>query len=149
LSILFSLGLVILEAATNVVLPDNGTPWRKLREDDFSDVDLGHISDELVNVIVHLLSSDPVSRTTIEELQQHPVLSKMQALRRAGMAIERTGADDAMLQDVTLSAKGAVIEEEPDFLPKLFAEVRNAWHSPRHNRIAPISTSNNMDIDEQ
>lgn len=33
----FSVGLIILEIATNVVLPGNGTPWRKLRSGDLSD----------------------------------------------------------------------------------------------------------------
>ncbi|EGV66535.1 kinase-like protein, partial [Yamadazyma tenuis ATCC 10573] len=34
---IFSVGLIILEIATNIVLPDNGTPWRKLRSGDLSD----------------------------------------------------------------------------------------------------------------
>lgn len=34
---IFSVGLMILEIATNIILPDNGTPWRKLRSGDLSD----------------------------------------------------------------------------------------------------------------
>lgn len=34
----FALGLIILETAGNVELPDNGTPWQKLRSGDMSDV---------------------------------------------------------------------------------------------------------------
>lgn len=34
---IFSVGLIILEIATNIVLPGNGTPWRKLRSGDLSD----------------------------------------------------------------------------------------------------------------
>lgn len=34
---IFSVGLVILEIATNIILPGNGTPWRKLRSGDLSD----------------------------------------------------------------------------------------------------------------
>ncbi|RLV87580.1 Mitosis inhibitor protein kinase SWE1 [Meyerozyma sp. JA9] len=34
---IFSVGLMVLEIATNVILPDNGTPWRKLRSGDLSD----------------------------------------------------------------------------------------------------------------
>lgn len=33
----FSVGLIILEIATNIILPGNGTPWRKLRSGDLSD----------------------------------------------------------------------------------------------------------------
>ena len=34
---IFSLGLMIVEIAANVILPDNGTAWRKLRSGDLSD----------------------------------------------------------------------------------------------------------------
>lgn len=34
---IFSVGLIILEIATNIVLPGNGTPWKKLRSGDLSD----------------------------------------------------------------------------------------------------------------
>lgn len=34
---IFSVGLIILEIATNIILPGNGTPWRKLRSGDLSD----------------------------------------------------------------------------------------------------------------
>lgn len=34
---IFSVGLIVLEIATNIVLPGNGTPWRKLRSGDLSD----------------------------------------------------------------------------------------------------------------
>ncbi|ODQ83176.1 hypothetical protein BABINDRAFT_159617 [Babjeviella inositovora NRRL Y-12698] len=34
---IFSLGLIVIEAAANIILPDNGTPWRKLRSGDLSD----------------------------------------------------------------------------------------------------------------
>lgn len=35
---IFSLGLMILEAAANVVLPENGPSWRRLRSGDLSEV---------------------------------------------------------------------------------------------------------------
>lgn len=35
---IFAMGLIILETAGNVELPDNGTPWQKLRSGDMSDV---------------------------------------------------------------------------------------------------------------
>ncbi|EPX75070.1 WEE protein kinase Mik1 [Schizosaccharomyces octosporus yFS286] len=35
---IFSLGLSMIEAATNVVLPDNGLEWQRLRSADFSDL---------------------------------------------------------------------------------------------------------------
>ncbi|PWN34191.1 kinase-like protein, partial [Meira miltonrushii] len=70
----FSLGLVMLEAAGDVILPDNGEPWHKIRNDDFSDVDLSAFSISLVNVIKSLLRSNPEARPNLNELRQHPVL---------------------------------------------------------------------------
>lgn len=34
---IFSVGLIMVEVAANVVLPDNGTPWQKLRSGDLTD----------------------------------------------------------------------------------------------------------------
>lgn len=34
---MFSVGLIMVEVAANVVLPDNGTPWQKLRSGDLTD----------------------------------------------------------------------------------------------------------------
>lgn len=47
---IFSVGLIILEMAANIILPDNGTPWRKLRLGDLSDagrLSLDNISEVL------------------------------------------------------------------------------------------------------
>ncbi|KAJ9106493.1 hypothetical protein QFC19_003223 [Naganishia cerealis] len=49
---IFSVGLMILEIATNVILPDNGTPWRKLRSGDLSDA--GKLSsDNISDFLLH------------------------------------------------------------------------------------------------
>lgn len=136
---LSSLGLVILEAAANVILPDNGLPWQKLRENDLSDVQLSHLSDELVKVIVGLLASDPAARMTIDELERHPVVAKIQALRARGLELERDsdGMEVETGSDALSFAKGAVVEEDPSFIEKVFEEVRHAWHSPRRHRTSP------------
>ncbi|KAL7422403.1 mitosis inhibitor protein kinase swe1 [Cryptotrichosporon argae] len=39
----FSLGILVLEAALNVVLPPNGDGWVKLRNDDFSDLAMHYV----------------------------------------------------------------------------------------------------------
>jgi mitosis inhibitor protein kinase SWE1 len=53
---IFSVGLIILEIAANVILPDNGTPWRKLRSGDLSDA--GRLSsDNISEFLNHQLSS--------------------------------------------------------------------------------------------
>lgn len=147
---------MVLEAAANVVLPDNGLPWRKLRENDLSDVDIGHLSDELVYIIVHLLQSDPAQRTTIDQLQAHPIISKMQQLRQKGFEFEALprGTEDASYEGHNLVkyAKGAIVEEKEEFLPNIMAEVRRIWHSPRKSKlptsVTPVQEdSAQMEID--
>lgn len=143
-------------------MPDNGLPWRKLRENDLSDVEVGHLSDELVYIIVHLLQSDPSQRTTVDELQAHPVVNKMQKLRQRGFELEalpneKQGmareAEQSDSNRLVLHAKGAIVEESSDFLPHVMAEVRRIWHSPRKSKLVPSTRtpmqedSNQMEID--
>lgn len=57
---IFSVGLIILEIAANIILPDNGTPWRKLRSGDLSDagkLSSDNISDFLLHQNFSSLSS--------------------------------------------------------------------------------------------
>jgi mitosis inhibitor protein kinase SWE1 len=71
---IFSLGLIILEIAINVVLPENGPSWRKLRDGDLSDCDFGQTSPTLVNWIRRMLNPDPLKRPTIDEILEEPLL---------------------------------------------------------------------------
>lgn len=135
----------MLEAAANVVLPDNGLPWRKLRENDFSGVELNHLSDELTHVLEQVLESDPTKRLAIDDLCQHPMIAKMQLLRGHGLQYEADpGNFDASIPRI----KGAVIEEQEGFLDNVLAEVRHAWHSPAKGRPAPMAFDDAMQLDE-
>jgi mitosis inhibitor protein kinase SWE1 len=95
----FSLGLVILEAAGNVILPDNGDAWQKLRNDDLSDVDLSQFSMSLVNLIRACLASDPKRRPTVEDLHAHPVLRAVS--ERVAMGVEKSELDQLPIFDMT------------------------------------------------
>lgn len=64
----FSVGLIILEIATNIVLPGNGTPWRKLRSGDLSDagkLSSDNISDFLNHNNFSSLTSYTLSQNSI------------------------------------------------------------------------------------
>ncbi|ORX85160.1 kinase-like protein, partial [Basidiobolus meristosporus CBS 931.73] len=69
---IFSLGLIALEMAANVVLPDNGEAWQKLRSADLSDCDLDHVSTALVELILAMIDPDPLNRPTIDMILSHP-----------------------------------------------------------------------------
>jgi len=102
----FSVGLIVLEIATNVVLPDNGDEWLSLRSSDFSRTDLSHLSSELVLLIKRMMDKCPDRRITAAELARHPVIAKLKTLRDAGLAQEMQG----------IMAEGTVEYEETEAL---------------------------------
>lgn len=62
---IFSVGLIVLEIATNIILPDNGTPWRKLRSGDLSDA--GKLSsDNISDFLQHRNFSSLTSYNSID-----------------------------------------------------------------------------------
>ncbi|KAJ1924945.1 mitosis inhibitor protein kinase swe1 [Tieghemiomyces parasiticus] len=70
---LFSLGLLLLEVTANVILPDNGPAWQKLRTGDLSDVRFDvATSTDLVALIRALLAPLPGDRPTVEAVLAHP-----------------------------------------------------------------------------
>jgi len=83
---------------------------------------------------------------TVQDLQSYPVVTKMQMLRRQGLRFENGGMDET--SDTTASCKGAVVQEDPEFLQRVFADVRNAWHSPHRRRQRPPMDIDAMDVDE-
>ena len=82
----FSLGLILLEAAGNVELPDNGEPWQKLRRDDFSDVDLSALSGPMLRVLTRLLHSSPEERAPIDEIVAMPTLGCVRSIMSRGLS---------------------------------------------------------------
>ncbi|KAF8514239.1 kinase-like protein [Hysterangium stoloniferum] len=78
---IFSLGMVMLETATNIVVPDMGDDWHKLREDDFSAVDFvgteGQTrSRELICLITNMMHSELHMRLTVLQVYDHPVVMR-------------------------------------------------------------------------
>ncbi|KAL1922881.1 uncharacterized protein VTP21DRAFT_9257 [Calcarisporiella thermophila] len=71
---IFSLGLIILEMAANVILPENGPIWQRLRRGDLSDCKVQNFSSELVRLIRGMLSPDPAARPTAEQILSHPLV---------------------------------------------------------------------------
>jgi serine/threonine protein kinase len=76
---IFSLGLIGLEAAANIILPENGPQWAALRESDFSVVDFGNTSMPLIDLISSMLIPDPQKRPTASDILSHPLIKKFSA----------------------------------------------------------------------
>ena len=82
---IFSLGLILLEAACSVEIPDNGEPWHKLRQDDFSDVDLEALSPAMQRMITSMLSSRPEYRPSAADLHASPALVAVREIMARGL----------------------------------------------------------------
>ncbi|KAG2150895.1 hypothetical protein DEU56DRAFT_578874 [Suillus clintonianus] len=80
---IFSLGMTMLETATNIVVPDQGDGWHRLRQEDFSQMDLDG-SPELFGLIKSMMRTDPGRRVDVQAVCAHAVVS------RARAAMERT-----------------------------------------------------------
>ncbi|KZT70930.1 hypothetical protein DAEQUDRAFT_756019 [Daedalea quercina L-15889] len=74
----FSLGMTILETATNIVVPGQGESWHRLRQEDFSQADNGleSLSEELRSLICSMMRTDPAVRVGIGLVASHPVVSR-------------------------------------------------------------------------
>lgn len=105
---IFSLGLIILEVAANIVLPDNGASWQKLRSGDLSDAPRLSSSDEgaipqsvheqvvphryigqggLDRVVKWMLSPDPSERPLAWDVLNIEEVQWANRARRAGAVI--------------------------------------------------------------
>ncbi|KAF9526670.1 hypothetical protein CPB83DRAFT_857597 [Crepidotus variabilis] len=105
----FSFGMTILETATNIVVPDQGEAWHRLRNEDFSQVDLDDDSDKLVKLIQQMMRRDPSLRLTIAEVWSHP------PVRRARERMETKRAELAS-QGKSLWGSSPLASVPSDFL---------------------------------
>ncbi|TBU22720.1 kinase-like domain-containing protein [Dichomitus squalens] len=78
----FSLGMTMLETASNIIVPDQGEAWHRLRREDFSQVELD-ATPELWDLIKSMMRTAPALRIGILLVDAHPVVV------RARRAMER------------------------------------------------------------
>ncbi|BGP16791.1 hypothetical protein JCM10213_002185 [Rhodosporidiobolus nylandii] len=119
----FSLGLIILEAAANVVLPDNGPAWQKLRSNDFSDVDLSRLSPMLQSILEGMLKQSPDVRAAITDVAEQPVVRQLRRMLAQSLSPER-GANDPP------EVLGAVLAEADSFLHDVYTKAYPELASP-------------------
>lgn len=118
------MGLIILEAAANVILPDNGPAWHKLRSNDFSDVELSRQSHELVVLIQGMLEKSPNQRLTIDDVAQQPVVARLMSMLDASLRIEdRMATGSTPDVDAQLPILGAIHPQEDSFIFEVFSSV--------------------------
>ena len=119
------------------MLPDTGPAWHKLRSNDFSDVDLTRLSPPLVQLLQAMLDQSPEERATIEQVQQHPVVSTLHTLLFASLEIIQNGREGEEAPPLL----GATIAEANSFLHDIFAAAYPSQSSHGHD------ADDSMDLD--
>ncbi|TFK23926.1 hypothetical protein FA15DRAFT_670013 [Coprinopsis marcescibilis] len=71
----FSLGMTILETATNILVPDQGESWHRLRREDFSEIDWAG-SEELFELIKATMRTEPEERMSAREVYEHKIVGR-------------------------------------------------------------------------
>lgn len=163
----FALGLIMLETAGNVELPDNGASWQKLRNGDMSDVpSLTWSSDEASHVFrdasgnplpeQSLLEEDlghddhqPLGlgiRESFEDQDEHFVASRKSMLTRSG---ELTEPPDFMVDPKNEQALDTIvrwmISPEPEDRPlasQILQTVGVQWAETRRRAGATVFEGN-------
>ncbi|KAG2172148.1 hypothetical protein INT44_006617 [Umbelopsis vinacea] len=80
---IFSLGLILLEMAANIILPENGQGWQMLRAGDFSNChELSNVSSELQLLISNMLHPIYDERFTVEQVLDHPKMKEIHMVQR-------------------------------------------------------------------
>lgn len=74
--------MIMLETASNIVVPDQGEEWHRLRREDFAQVELAG-SPELFGLVRAMMRADPAARLDARAVRDHPVVL------RAREAVER------------------------------------------------------------
>ncbi|KAG8834703.1 hypothetical protein FRC17_007609 [Serendipita sp. 399] len=109
---MFSLGMVILEATANIVVPDMGTPWHKLRQENFDDVNLDGTSAVLVRFIRGLMRTDPTKRLTIDQVCGASIVGRARTWMNAKRAEAKRAGRSAIFGS-------PLAEEEAGFVKKV------------------------------
>ncbi|KAI0260808.1 hypothetical protein BC834DRAFT_898433 [Gloeopeniophorella convolvens] len=93
---MFSLGMTLLETASNIVVPGEGEPWHRLRQDDLAPAALPpDTSRELRALLAALLRADPGARLSSAALRADPVVERTRAAMERLLARARAAGEAA------------------------------------------------------
>ncbi|CAF0779784.1 unnamed protein product [Brachionus calyciflorus] len=73
----FSLGMTILELATDLDLPRGGEPWHQLRNGQIPSHLVSTLSNDLVEIIIKMIEPDHLKRAKVDELLEMPKIRSL------------------------------------------------------------------------
>jgi hypothetical protein len=101
----------MLEIATNIVTPQEGPEWQRLRHEDLSDIPLDNLSIHITTVLKGMLRRHPHRRLTIDEILENPIICLIDEWRTVGRLDEVSGQLE--------KSKGSILPESEDYLEKI------------------------------
>ncbi|KAF8161235.1 hypothetical protein B0H34DRAFT_700064 [Crassisporium funariophilum] len=107
---MFSFGMTILETASNIVVPDQGEAWHRLRREDFSQVDLDD-SPELLDIIQQMMRTDPGLRMSVKEVCEHPVVRRARGVMERRLEEARMSGGSVFAASPLASVPSGFLEE--------------------------------------
>lgn len=107
---IISLGLILLELATGIVLPGTGESWEMLRVGDFSKQKnaLSKLSLGMTEMIEWLLTTSSEKRPTVQDIMHHPTFIKV-----GNKMKEDAGALADYINELRAEEAEVVVEEDP------------------------------------
>lgn len=79
---IFSLGMTILELATDLDLPRGGDPWHQLRNRQIPSEIVASLSKDLMHIIMLMIEPDHLRRATADQLLDMPTIRRMMGKRK-------------------------------------------------------------------
>jgi membrane-associated tyrosine/threonine-specific cdc2-inhibitory kinase len=79
---IFSLGITLLELATNLELPVNGKLWQELRSGNIPVDLINKLPPELSKIVISMMNPNARLRPSVDQLLQHNILRKLATERR-------------------------------------------------------------------
>ncbi|QRV79083.1 mitosis inhibitor kinase SWE1 [Ceratobasidium sp. AG-Ba] len=107
----FSLGMTLLECTTNIIVPAMGEPWHKLRNDDFSDVDLEGFSPELISIISSMMRRDASQRPSMSLVCAHECIVRTESIMTRAIEQARASSTNVFRASPFGSEGPAFLEE--------------------------------------
>ena len=112
----------------------SGDPWHRLRNDDFSEVNLEGFTYTLVSFIARMMKRDPALRPTVQDIQESSMIVKTRAAMKRNL-------DEVLAKGGKPFRASAFATELPSFMDEVLGPFE------RRNVVkAPFASNNQMDL---
>ncbi|UMM15555.1 hypothetical protein L5515_012954 [Caenorhabditis briggsae] len=148
---IFSLGVTILEAATDLDVPSNGDAWHQIRNGQIPERFFVGISSDLRVLIEQMINKEPMKRPTSDALRKHlSIRTRLDSRRRYILSMDMNQQHTPIQTPETSkvyseSLTGVALRQASQISPFDFSDDENPPHSQRRLFTGPVSRRLNFD----